>query len=749
MTVSTIIRRRSVDGTGANTPIPTGFVFFSSAEVLVVKKIKATGVYSLQAEGTNYSVTGGGTPPATGTVTPIDGATDFPATVSWTVYRSTPLTQSLDYLANDSFPAETHEAGLDRLTLIAQEGFETDIRNLRFPITEHLVGELPPVEDRASKALTFDATGLPTATEMGTASGTTVIATGSTTERTLAERFADTINVLDYDANGDGATDDTAAIQAALDAAKDTGMTVYFPAGNYKVTENLFARRCTLKGDGVMGRLAPADGSTISITGVTLPALRLGNEVTITGITFYYPNQVTTDPPTAYPATISLDHKFDGGSASTNCTIYNNTFVNSYIVLDTQTVAAGGYNAGYLSFHHNRACAISQGIIINWSPAEIVIADNMFGWGFWFAAGAVVDWISSNSVCLSIGDALNEAVEGLQISNNQIYGFNKAIENKAVLSLCRISDNMIDGCYKSIDVNGGGTFASVVIADNNINTNDPNDALRIDATGISIVDGGVATSHLCDINSNIFGHSNGDHILIALTAVSTVRANIVGNHFHDVGRFDAGEARDYLNIELDEGAGGFIDARIADNFFVNSWGATRSVGVTITNARDVAVVDNFFSIMKECVVATDVVNVDISHNRSLASVAANDDMILTSVTGTLVCHGNSWSCDTVNTPPAGPDSVASVAALELPASTLSDFMLVTGTADITSIAAASSWRGRQVTLQFSGIAAVNGVVHGGNLKLLGAAGAFAYAADDTLTLICDGTDWYEITRSVN
>jgi parallel beta-helix repeat protein len=50
-----------------------------------------------------------------------------------------------------------------------------------------------------------------------------------------------TLDVRSFGAKGDGVTDDTAAIQSALDAAGASGgQTVLFPAGTYKLTDTLF-----------------------------------------------------------------------------------------------------------------------------------------------------------------------------------------------------------------------------------------------------------------------------------------------------------------------------------------------------------------------------------------------------------------------------------------------------------------------------------------------------------------------------
>jgi len=66
-------------------------------------------------------------------------------------------------------------------------------------------------------------------------------------DRTAESKFSDAVSVKDFGALGDGSTDDTDAIQAAIDASGG----VYFPAGTYIVTEALRLKSFTfLCGDG-------------------------------------------------------------------------------------------------------------------------------------------------------------------------------------------------------------------------------------------------------------------------------------------------------------------------------------------------------------------------------------------------------------------------------------------------------------------------------------------------------------------
>lgn len=57
--------------------------------------------------------------------------------------------------------------------------------------------------------------------------------------RTVQSKLRDVVSVKDFGAVGDGVTDDTAAIQAALNTASGVGLTIYIPKGTYKTTATL------------------------------------------------------------------------------------------------------------------------------------------------------------------------------------------------------------------------------------------------------------------------------------------------------------------------------------------------------------------------------------------------------------------------------------------------------------------------------------------------------------------------------
>ena len=103
---------------------------------------------------------------------------------------------------------------------------------------------IPAKADRLNKILRFNATtGNPEVINLasGATSATNVSFTQAGTgavERTVETKLNESVSVKDFGAVGDGTTDDTAAIQAAIDAVQTAGGgTVYVPKGQYKTTD--------------------------------------------------------------------------------------------------------------------------------------------------------------------------------------------------------------------------------------------------------------------------------------------------------------------------------------------------------------------------------------------------------------------------------------------------------------------------------------------------------------------------------
>ncbi|MDG0807993.1 glycosyl hydrolase family 28-related protein [Cohnella rhizosphaerae] len=138
-------------------------------------------------------------------------------------------------------------------------------------------------------------------------------------------------SVLDFGAKADGASDDTAAFQAALDAAGGNGGGVVFaPAGTYRLNGHLnVPTGVTLRGDWispdaaggqVKGTVLAAYGGRGQADGESF--IQLQPVSGVTNLSVWYPEQ-SIDAPAAYPWTFE---QLPGDSA----TMANITLVNSY-----------------------------------------------------------------------------------------------------------------------------------------------------------------------------------------------------------------------------------------------------------------------------------------------------------------------------------------------------------------------------------------------------------------------------------
>jgi hypothetical protein len=107
-----------------------------------------------------------------------------------------------------------------------------------------------------------------------------VTAISTTAARPLADRFRDAVNVKDFGAVGDGVADDTAALQAAINAA--TGL-VYIPKGVYLTSQELNVDKegISVVGDGCGDKLFTGNGmasviKASSATGSVIRFRRIG-----------------------------------------------------------------------------------------------------------------------------------------------------------------------------------------------------------------------------------------------------------------------------------------------------------------------------------------------------------------------------------------------------------------------------------------------------------------------------------------
>lgn len=156
MTISTTATRTSYNGNGITTAFSFPYYFLANGDLVVVS-VASDGTETTQVLNTDYTVTGAGAP-AGGTVNMIVAPTSNEKLV---IYRDVAITQEVDYITGDAFPAETHEAALDRLTMIAQQ-LDTGLeRSLSLPISVDGVSvELPIPEAGKHLAWNISATGL-------------------------------------------------------------------------------------------------------------------------------------------------------------------------------------------------------------------------------------------------------------------------------------------------------------------------------------------------------------------------------------------------------------------------------------------------------------------------------------------------------------------------------------------------------------------------------------------------------------
>ncbi len=168
MTISSTTVKNSYSGDGSTASFNYTFKIFANSDLQVIIR-DANATETVKTITTHYTVSGAGNANG-GSITFTSG--NIPVSGETVVLRrAVPQTQAIDYIANDPFPAESHEEGLDRAMMTTQQIQEELNRAIKLSrtntmtSTEFAVGATA----RANKILAFDGNGEISVTqELGT-----------------------------------------------------------------------------------------------------------------------------------------------------------------------------------------------------------------------------------------------------------------------------------------------------------------------------------------------------------------------------------------------------------------------------------------------------------------------------------------------------------------------------------------------------------------------------------------------------
>ena len=171
MTISTTVTKSSASGNGSTHSFAYGFKIFANADLQVIIR-SSTGAETVKTLDTHYIVTGAGSASGGNVLFKYNTGDSSDAHYSTSDYRpasgetviirrALALSQSTDYIENDTFSASDHENALDQLTMVAQELQEQLDRSFKVSRTNTITTPefTTGASDRAGAYLLFNADG--------------------------------------------------------------------------------------------------------------------------------------------------------------------------------------------------------------------------------------------------------------------------------------------------------------------------------------------------------------------------------------------------------------------------------------------------------------------------------------------------------------------------------------------------------------------------------------------------------------
>lgn len=194
-----------------------------------------------------------------------------------------------------------------------------------------------------------------------------VSGTSGTTARTLTNKITEFISVKDFGAVGDGVTDDTTAIQAAISAVSTNGGIVNFPAGSYKITSTI---RISNNHIYLVGEGGTVDGNVVYVGGMTAALASLTSKLVWAGASSGTAVQWTPYPDDGTKAALNgggmIDIAIDGANIAgvgldvrtvrygrwENVSVLRCTAVNTKLGTTASNVTGGNKSIAFCTFRN-------------------------------------------------------------------------------------------------------------------------------------------------------------------------------------------------------------------------------------------------------------------------------------------------------------------------------------------------------------------------------------------------------------
>lgn len=162
MTVGVVLGKSVATGTGSVAAFSFNAPVAAVDELAVYTVVIATGVQTKQTRGGSGTYDFSVTINASTRFATVTLNNNLPDTHQIIILREVAIKQETDYVAGDAFPAETHEAALDKLTFITTQLSERIDRTVKFQeaLASDLPGDITASSTlRANKAIKFASDG--------------------------------------------------------------------------------------------------------------------------------------------------------------------------------------------------------------------------------------------------------------------------------------------------------------------------------------------------------------------------------------------------------------------------------------------------------------------------------------------------------------------------------------------------------------------------------------------------------------